>query len=760
MQAPGPRPNTAELEPLVLTLVLNATTLAEAQLMHRETGPGPNRVWLPEPKARAWRMNTLARPQRVIEGVLHAAFCEGRDQCDYDEAGALLTLQMAVDDLLPLRVGPEATAQAMAAPPPGVGAYLNYDLSAWHIGRPGIAGLIEGRAYSAWGHGALRLAGVVSAGRGRRTLAQAVWQVDEPALRRSWQIGSIAIPDTALGAGLPVHGVRLGTNTRLQPLQTDTLRPQIDGQALRSTRADVFVDGLFRQTAQVPYGPYSIEVQPQFAGRGEIDLVSTDVRGVQSRVTMPYYQAPQMLQPGASAWSVDIGRLAQETRQVGGASPWLASGAWRQGLGPQLTGQAQLLVAPQTVRLGISADHVQAQLGLSSASAVWQRTATRPQGQLWLGLGHELMTRQWFASLRTEHVGGRCGDVATADPVSDRLARPCQRTALSLGGALGPRWSGSAGLDRLRDASGRHTALASLNARLQVGARSQLGLGWSRLALAGRSMSALSLTWSQPLGQGHVGQIGVQRQHDGRLAAQWSAESMPGLEGVSTTDRWRVYGRAGQRPSVGAGWTGRAAYADWRADAWADTKGGGGSASVSGAVGVVEGRVFAARRINDAFVLVDVGVPDLPVLLDNREVARTNAAGWAIVTEARAHQANNVGVDTASLPVRYAMPLDQQTVVPSTSAGVLAQFDVSDGGLAVAVRDAEGRRLPAGALVQVSTQRLPTAVTSRSEVFLERSDRAAQIDITWAGQRCSFQYTPAAATGQAEPQEGHRCLAP
>jgi outer membrane usher protein len=159
-----------------------------------------------------------------------------------------------------------------------------------------------------------------------------------------------------------------------------------------------------------------------------------------------------------------------------------------------------------------------------------------------------------------------------------------------------------------------------------------------------------------------------------------------------------------------------------------------------------------SRRINDAFILVDAGLPDLPVLLDNREVARTNADGWAIVTEGRAYQANSVGVDTSALPIEYAMPRDQLNVVPTSSAGVLARFDISDGGIAIPVRDASGRAIPPGAMVRISTQSLTTAITSRSEVFFERSDRAADVTIEWSGTTCRFNYQP-----QAEPAGGYRC---
>ena len=68
---------------------------------------------------------------------------------------------------------------------------------------------------------------------------------------------------------MPLTGLRIGSNGSLQPSVSKMLRPRMEGLAERSLRADVFVDGLFRQTAQVPYGPYSIELQPQFPGRGD-----------------------------------------------------------------------------------------------------------------------------------------------------------------------------------------------------------------------------------------------------------------------------------------------------------------------------------------------------------------------------------------------------------------------------------------------------------------------------------------------------------
>jgi len=194
---------------------------------------------------------------------------------------------------------------------------------------------------------------------------------------------------------------------------------------------------------------------------------------------------------------------------------------------------------------------------------------------------------------------------------------------------------------------------------------------------------------------------------------------------------------------------------DWRAEGTLDAHGGSSaSVGVNGAIGYAQGRAFASRRIDDAFVVVEVGVPDLPVLLDNREVARTNGAGWAVVTEARALQANRIGVDIAALPLQYSMPRDSLSVVPALGAGAALVFELSDGGATLAVRDAQGRAPPPGARVRVSTQRTGTAVTSHGEVFLERSDRRARVEIDAPAGRCSFDYDP------ATPAESYRCDPP
>jgi outer membrane usher protein len=736
----------------VVSLVLNGTALTDAQLLHRELGPGSRRIWIPEKETADWRIDVSWRDRRQIENLTHVSLCELRDRCFYDEASALLTITLDNSDLLPLRFIPPRQPYEAATNPQSTGGYLNYDVQAWHNGKPGASALLEGRVYSSYGHGTLRTGGILVSGRGARALTQAVWQTDQPHQGYSVQMGSIYVPDTQLGAGLPLTGLRIGSNRSLQPTVSQMLRPRMEGLAERSLRADVFIDGLFRQTAQVPYGPYSIELQPQFPGRGEMDLVSTDISGLQIRKTLPYYHAPQMLVPGASEWSADIGVLARNGSQIATHQPRLASAMLRLGIHRKLTAQVQAVVAQGATRLMLAGETATAERGLSTANVVWQRSAVRPQGQLWLGAGHEYVAQDVAVNIKTEQSLNGCVSEATTQTLTDRLWRPCRAINAGIGFSIDRRWSVAATIELRQENSLRRTHLASVTARLQTGPRSQFGVSLQRVTINSYTSTGLFATWSLPLGNHYDAQLSLEQRVGEKPSLHWSAQSLPPPDAQTETQRIQAYGSVGQYNTIGARWTQRTAQADWRADAQVDNRGPSTSVGVSGAVGIAEGHIFTSRRINDAFILVDAGLPDLPVLLDNREVTRTNADGWAIVTEGRAYQSNIVGVDTSALPIEYAMPRDQQSVVPTSAAGVLARFDISDGGVALPVLDSLGQAIPAGAQVSISTQGLPTAITSRSEVFFERSDRAAEVTIEWSGKRCRFNYQP-----QGEPPGGYRC---
>lgn len=763
---PDPPPSS-ELWSMMTAVVLNGAVVSDNQLVHLSGSGQRPQVWLPSELAIRWRMNVQGRAQLDIESVQHVAFCGDTDRCQHDDSTALLSIDLSGDALLPLRVGPPAVEPVAVSDSAAWGAYINYDVSAWHIGKPGLAGQVEGRVYSAHGHGALRLDGVVFSSRFNRGYVAAYWQIDDPVARRSLQIGSTAVPDLAQTPGLPIVGLHVGSNARLQPMSPIQLRPaMLIPEGPRSLRADIFVNGLFQQAADVPYGAFHVEAQALHPGFGSMDVMTTEIDGSKRVTVVPFYQSPQMLEPGRQEWSLDLGFAESAGGRWHPRGLGLTAASLRRGMHRQATLRGQVLAAERASRATLGVDLVDPRLGQVSLSVVKQRTPLHQTSLTWLGLGYERVSRRGLLALRAEQaVQGNCARPAAADGdmgdaarmIGERLMRPCSTVSAAAGLEMGAGWSVSAMYARQTGVHGRYLGVVSAGLRWQLSAQVQLAMTAQRQMVPGARTGQLNLSLVWPIGSGWFGQSSAQRRHGHGTAAQsnlqWSASSVTPLE-AGPRSRQQVFGTVGPQAEIGFRHADRTRHFDWQLEGRADSRRTTGRVGLHGAWGVAQGRPFMSRRIEDSFVMVDVGLPNLPVLLDNREVARTNGQGWAIVAEARAHQLNLIGVDTSALPIQYAMPRDQQQLVPGIHGGLVAVFDLSDGGIAVPLMDAAGQRLPAGTVVHISSQRLHTAVTSRGEVFLDRSDRAANLEALGPAGPCRARYEPQAGASAL------RCAAP
>ena len=538
------------LEPLVVGIVLNAINVSDAQTLYRDAAAASPRYWLPLALAHNWRIDIERRSRQTIEGSAHTAICGELDRCTFDEAGSILTLTVADPDLLPLRFEPGPPSLATPEPVRQLGAVLNYDLSAWRAERPGVAAFADARLHSPWGHGALRTAALASGANARLAALQAVWQVDDPARRLSAQVGSITVPGTSFSAGLPLTGLRIGTNSRFTEVLAQSLLPVVTGSAARQQTTDVFVDGLYRQTAAVAYGPYRIALAPPLPGRGDIELVTTDIAGAQERRTLAYYIAPRALADGAEEWSVDAGALSADLRPRWDRRLLVGSAAWRRGLGSNWTGDVQWLGARALQRLALGADRVDARLGLSRADLTLQVAQGRAQS--WLGAGHEFLSRSVSVTVHTESALHRCRQEPSQETLAAQLDRPCSRVNTALRAQASERLSGALVWDAQRGTGTLPNASAlSLSARWVAGPQSELAVGVQRVRLPGRHAVTIGLTWSQSLGN-QVAQVGFQQRDGARSEAAWSVQSTPAATDQGTDRRWQVFGSAGARNEFSA----------------------------------------------------------------------------------------------------------------------------------------------------------------------------------------------------------------
>src|SRR5690606_14884501 len=108
--------------------------------------------------------------------------------------------------------------------------------------------------------------------------------------------------------------------------------------------------------------------------------------------------------------------------------------------------------------------------------------------------------------------------------------------------------------------------------------------------------------------------------------------------------------------------------------------------------------LFAARQVDQGFALVSTGgVADVPVLLENRPIGRTDAGGHYLLTGLNAWQPNQVSIDPLHLPPQVQFDRSRVQAVPSERAGVVAEFGLRVVRAAsLILHDERGRPIPLG----------------------------------------------------------------
>ena len=183
-----------------------------------------------------------------------------------------------------------------------------------------------------------------------------------------------------------------------------------------------------------------------------------------------------------------------------------------------------------------------------------------------------------------------------------------------------------------------------------------------------------------------------------------------------------------------------------------DTQGSNGvvaTAEMEGAVATMGGGVFFANRIDDAFAVVETGVPGVEVFHENRPAAMTDSSGRALIPGLRSYQRNKIAIDTTKLPVDADISTTEGYVTPADRSGVLLNFAVrTDVKPAIVVfNGADGKPLPAGARGQIEGGESFT-VGYDGRAYVKDLGAENKVTITMVDREChaSFGY-------QAHPNE-------
>ncbi len=181
-------------------------------------------------------------------------------------------------------------------------------------------------------------------------------------------------------------------------------------------------------------------------------------------------------------------------------------------------------------------------------------------------------------------------------------------------------------------------------------------------------------------------------------------------------------------------------------------------ATFDGALVLAGGGLFASNRISDGFAVVDVGVADVPVSLNNREVTRTGRFGKALVPGLLSYRTNKISINPLELSIESNLVASAMDVVPARRSGVAVDFGGRPNAAALVVlRDTAGEFLSPGADVSLQGTQSSFVVGYDGEVWIDGLEAQNRISVRTKEKTCSAEFTYAAQPGGQVYIDGIEC---
>jgi outer membrane usher protein len=606
-----------------------------------------------------------------------------------------------------------APAERVAAQA-GYGAVLNYDLlnvagkltNASPFTFNGTSLTLDGRAFSPYG-----------------TLSQSAiaretpgWQGDLLRLDTTYRFSDqdrlvdYRAGDTITG-GLPwtrpirIGGIQAQRDFRLRSDLITAPLPTLGGTAAVPSTVDVYVNNIKTFSQDVASGPFTLTNVPMVSGAGDARIDIRDASGHQTSTIVPFYMSPNMLAPGLTSFSAEVGlpRLGYGTAADVYMDTPVASATLRRGIHDWLTLEGHAEAGDGLANAGIGAVARTGQFGVASAAVSMSHLGKDDGLQGYLAYETKLFGINLSAS--AQHTMGSYDDLASAtaryQPTPVGLPNiveffPYVASPNAVGLSSMQLWTSARppqALDRItaslpvpfdRNAS---VGLSFIRLRDALGNASNIATAsWSRTLPFHASIDATVFTDVDSRRNAGIF-VGLSVPLFGSATASTSVSSGPGGTTVNTevvqqlgakpgSTGWRVHDSEGTVEYREASLSYRSDFARAQVGAAQGAGNATGMLEVDGAIATMGGGVFFANRIDDAFAVVNVGAPKVPVFYENRPVGLTDADGRILVPNLRSYDKNKISFDPTDLPVDAEIGTTRNVVAPADRAGVFVDFRV------------------------------------------------------------------------------------
>jgi outer membrane usher protein len=527
------------------------------------------------------------------------------------------------------------------------------------------------------------------------------------------------------------------------------------GSAAVPSTVDVYVGNVRTFTGSVDQGPFLLSDLPVIDRQGDARIVLRDVSGRETEVSVPFYTSQYLLKKGVLDYSAEAGFARSEFGQesFSYAPDPVASASLRYGLTDDVTLEAHAEGRSDLLMGGAGFTTVlfdRAEVSAAAGGSIFgEETGFFAYGRLSTELaGFDLDVSSFrsfgdFADLAYVTGLDEFGDATLMEDYA-YLEPPEAMDVVSLGVPVF--------LDDTKVNLSLAHVVRESETDLILSASYSRDLGWRDASIRFSGFMdadedggiGLVAGVSIPLGGQRFFNTSLSRDPDGRLTPSASVQKSLGSEIGSVG--YQLDGAGSDLDgSGGAGASYRSSFGIAEARLRANDGRVAASASFDGALVAAGGGVFASQTVNDSFAVVDAGFPDVPVMLQNRPVAKTGRNGKALVTGLRSYSRNKVAIDVAGLPADASVSASEETVIPARRSGVTVSFGGAVQAAALVVlRDPSGAFVEPGATVTLNGRATEDHVGYDGQLWLEGVDSSNTISVTTGKGTCSasFDYVP------------------
>ena len=698
----------------------------------------------------------------------------------YDEATQRILITVPEELLAVKEYNLRAAPPEMPPLQTGWGGVLNYDVFASgssaldmkRIGFNGVSATLDARAFTPYG--TVSQSAILRSTLNERfdalRLNSTMTYSDHESMV-SYVAGDTINSGFAWTRPIRIGGVQAQRNFGLRPDLVTVPLPSASGSAAVPSTADIYINNVKTFSQDINTGPYLLSNLPAMSGAGSARVILRDAAGHTTESVLPFFVSAALLAPGMADFSAEAGvpRLSYGTTGDTYVGKPVASGSMRYGLFDWVTlmghaeGGAGLINASAgaAIRTGsfgvatvaLAGSRFGGNTGFQSylsyetklfgvnvnassqmtfgtyddlASVTWrqqQNPATSPYNIQSI-LDTSSMVQSAVQSVANQALFTSARSAKMLNRISFSTPLPFYKATLSTG------------FTQTYDSSNVHSEIVTATLSLPIGRASVFATAFT--SIGGQKNTGFLAGMSMPLGDNVTTSLSVSGGTSGLSA---SADAVKPLDQKPGSWGYRVRDSEGEGAQRSAAVSYRSNFMRTEAGVSQDRNGVVGAAEMEGAVVVMSGGVFPANRIDDAFAVIETGVPGIEVFHENRPVATTDSSGRALVPGLRSFQRNKIAIDTDKLPVDADVSTTEMYVAPGDRSGVRLNFAVQANArpAVVVFQGADGRPVPAGASGQVEAGESFT-VGYDGRAYIKNLNPQNKITIAMVDRECSASF--------------------